>query len=156
MDLTLASRILLLIHAPLPNPALKDLINTSYPSLVSHATRIHTLAFPASSPRPRILPPPRVNALNVLKSSLSHLFKRITSSADESEEVKRFRRYRWGWYALAVSGAIGYIMTQGPIRVVVVKRVDGQPKVSQETQNGDDEVEEGELLDDGEMEEMDV
>lgn len=49
-------------------------------------------------------------------------------------------------------------MTQGlgPIRVVVIKRVDDQPKASQEKQNGDDEVEEGELLDDGEMEEMDV
>ena len=164
-DLALASRILLLTHAPLPNPALKDLVTASYPSLVEHATRIHALAFPAtpsaSNPPPKILPPPQINFLSVLKSSITHLVRRATSSAEESEEAKRFRRYRWGWYALAVAGAVGYIMTQGfvPIRVVVIRRVDphGERQDEDEDEAGEEDEYEGEeLLDDGEMEEINV
>ncbi|KAF8521541.1 hypothetical protein JB92DRAFT_3111163 [Gautieria morchelliformis] len=75
-DIALASLILLLPNAPLPNSALKDLLRASYPSLTSHATRIHTLAFPsspsASNPRPQILLPKHMNLLKIFKSSLSH------------------------------------------------------------------------------------
>ncbi|KAF8521548.1 hypothetical protein JB92DRAFT_2707619 [Gautieria morchelliformis] len=88
-----ASLILLLTNAPLPNSALKDLLRASYPSLISHATRISTLAFPfspsASNPRPQILPPKRKNPLMIFKSSLTHF---STSHAHESEAVTRFRR----------------------------------------------------------------
>ncbi|KAF8503116.1 hypothetical protein JB92DRAFT_812869 [Gautieria morchelliformis] len=92
-DIALASLILLLTNAPLPNSALKDLLRASYPSLISHATRIHTLAFPsspsASNPRPHILPPKRMNPLMIFKRSLSHF---SMSRRHVSEELKRFRR----------------------------------------------------------------
>jgi hypothetical protein len=70
--------------------------------------------------------------------------------APESEEVKQFRRYRWGWFALAVAGVVGYVMTQGlPLTIaIVIERGDVEPE-PQEVQ-GDDE----EFLDD--MEETDL
>jgi hypothetical protein len=86
-----------------------------------------------------------MNPLTIFKSSWTHF---STSRAPESEEVKRFRRYRWGWFALAVAGAVGYVMTQGLPLTIVIERGDAEPE-PQEVQ-GDDE----EYLDD--MEETDL
>jgi hypothetical protein len=33
----------------------------------------------------------------------------VTSREPESEEAKEFRRYRWGWIALAVTSTAGYV-----------------------------------------------
>ena len=66
-----------------------------------------------------------------------------TFGAEESEEAKRFRRYRWGWFALTVAGAVGYVMIYGLIIPIVI-RVEREPAEAQERRGEDDE----ELLDD--------
>ncbi|KAF8587401.1 hypothetical protein K439DRAFT_823305 [Ramaria rubella] len=122
LDLVLASRILLLVHAPLPNSTLKDLLMASYPSLLSHATHLHAHAFSPSGPHPQIVASPRANPLTILKSTVAHVMRSPTDAIDESEEAKQFRRYRWSWIVLTVAGAIGFIATQGLPIVVKIKR----------------------------------
>ena len=82
---------------------------------------------------------------------MSHLVKQSTFGTDESEEAKRFRRYRWGWFALAIAGAVGYVMTQGLLLPIVI-RVERDPAGFQEAHGEDDE----ELLDDTEIDDMDL
>ncbi|KAG8907397.1 hypothetical protein FRB99_004422 [Tulasnella sp. 403] len=55
LDIHLAAHILLILHAPLPNPLLKTLILESYPHLVDHALLVRTVAFP-SQPLPADAP----------------------------------------------------------------------------------------------------
>ncbi|KAG8945039.1 hypothetical protein FRC03_001830 [Tulasnella sp. 419] len=50
LDVRLAAHILLLLHAPLPNPLLKTLLLDSYTPLVDHALLVRTYAFPSSDP----------------------------------------------------------------------------------------------------------
>ena len=72
--------------------------------------------------------------------------------ADESEETKRFRRYRWGWIGLAVVGAVGYLATQGlTIIIPVVIKRDGQEEGDHFEEVVTDQEEDQELLDDLEI-----
>ncbi|KAF8506362.1 hypothetical protein BU17DRAFT_57726 [Hysterangium stoloniferum] len=124
IDIVLASRILIVTHAPLPNLTLKTLITESYPSLVSHASRVHALAFSSSIPLLIILPSQHTHPLQVLKSSLMHLTRVAASHEPESEEAKTFRLYRWGWIALAVTGAAGYVGLISALGLIRIKNAD--------------------------------
>ncbi|KIJ41221.1 hypothetical protein M422DRAFT_229684 [Sphaerobolus stellatus SS14] len=129
IDIALASHILLLIHTPLPNQALKDLLRTSYPSLIAHALRIQNIAF--SPELPLILEPPRANPLQLIQSTTKHLFRRVTTQELESDVEKEYRLYRWGWVALTIASVVGYSFLVGARFVV---QTDGEAQEEEEEQ----------------------
>lgn len=115
------------MNTPLPNQTLKNLLLSSYSSLVDHAALVREIAFPADAPSLHIIQPSHPNLLQLINSSSKHLARRITTREFESEEDARFRRYRWGWYALAVTGFIGYYLVVGlPIVIVVQDSKSGE------------------------------
>ncbi|KAK7020448.1 hypothetical protein R3P38DRAFT_3397759 [Favolaschia claudopus] len=84
LDIMLAAHVLLIVKPPFPDKLLADLLNDSYPTLVSHAE--HILSRSMQSP-PSILPQRR----------------------EKSEEETRYERVTWGWVALAL-GSIGLFL----------------------------------------------
>ncbi|KAG8886711.1 hypothetical protein FRB98_001063 [Tulasnella sp. 332] len=52
LDALLSAHVLLILHAPLPNPLLKTLILESYPTLIDHALLLRTKAFPSQPVTP--------------------------------------------------------------------------------------------------------
>ncbi|KIO32509.1 hypothetical protein M407DRAFT_18562 [Tulasnella calospora MUT 4182] len=49
LDLHLAAHILLILHAPLPNPLLRTLVLESFSTLIDHALLVRTFAFPTQA-----------------------------------------------------------------------------------------------------------
>jgi len=157
IDVALAARILLLMNTPLPNQTLKNLLLSSYSSLVDHAALVREIAFPADAPSLHIIQPSHPNLLQLINSSSKHLARRITTREFESEEDARFRKYRWGWYALAVTGIVGYYLVVGLPIVIVVRDNSSKSGESEkdekesseeyEEENQEDETEIG--IDDG-------
>ncbi|KAG9019568.1 hypothetical protein FRB90_000476 [Tulasnella sp. 427] len=47
LDIHLTAHVLLILHAPLPNPLLRTLVLESFPTLVDHALLVRTFAFPS-------------------------------------------------------------------------------------------------------------
>lgn len=157
MDLVLASRVLLLGAAPLPEPVLKDLLTASYPSLLVHATRVHALAFSKSNPPPGVLEPRSPNFFQVMGNSIKSLERYLLTDHLETEEDRKFRRYRYGWYALTALTAVGYfaILRLQRIVVIVVANDQAQAPDAPETSkaNLSDPEEEQEKLEEAEEQE---
>ncbi|GJJ12665.1 hypothetical protein Clacol_006909 [Clathrus columnatus] len=150
IDLTLASRILLVCGAPLPDSIIKDMLTSSYPSLIAHAARVHALAFSASNPPPNIMEPKNLNFFQVLRGSLKNLKRHILTDHLETEEDKKFRRYRYGWYTLTALTAIGYlaVLRLNSIVVIVAQKDEVQdvPQTAEQTskeESQDQEEEKG-------------
>jgi sorting and assembly machinery component 37 len=126
LDLTLASHILLLINAPLPDTLLSSLLSSSYPALISHARRVLGAAVPSA----RVLPPERYR-LGALLPYPSFRSWWNEPRVPKSEEEKRFERMRWRWIGLAVVGSIGYWLVWGPkLRLVKVADEDGDESLA--------------------------
>lgn len=84
MDVSIASNILILIHAPLPTNPLYTLLQDSYPGLLKHSERILDLAFPKEHytgervHSPAILPPvPFANPIIQLGRSIHRTLQNV-------------------------------------------------------------------------------
>lgn len=131
---------------PLPEPVLKDLLTTTYPSLIAHATRVHAQAF--LNPPPKVTEPTGSNVLQVMRGLVKSLERYVLTDHLETEEDKKFRRYRYGWYGLTALVAVGYlaVLKLQNIVVVVVPKDAGLglpqshgPKPTEDLQAPDDE-----------------
>lgn len=125
----LASLILPLLQIPLADPFMRELVLESYPKIVSHARRVHALAFPspptASRPLPMVKPLEQVSVAYALSSAPSAVGKILYSLASSSrsrasrvpskhaEVDQKLRLGRWVWSGAAVFGLIGYMVAQG-------------------------------------------
>ncbi|KAJ3775408.1 hypothetical protein FB446DRAFT_725338 [Lentinula raphanica] len=96
LDATVAAHILLLSRPPFPDPLLQDLVNTSYPSLVSHANRLYDQTLSASIPT-------RKAAQNNFLQSLPPPF-RVAEESDVWET-----RLRFAFIGLMLGGVATYL-----------------------------------------------
>ncbi|KAK0210868.1 hypothetical protein DFS33DRAFT_1270796 [Desarmillaria ectypa] len=101
LDVLFAAHIWILTQTPFPDALLKELLKSSYPSLVSHADRIISLAFPS---------PDSVVPTSRRKHSLMSSAPRFNLRRSSKTRAKpRFDSYTWLWFGLAVGGAVLYM-----------------------------------------------
>ncbi|KAF5373640.1 hypothetical protein D9758_000665 [Tetrapyrgos nigripes] len=93
LDVVVAGHILLLLIPPYPDPLLQDLLKKAYPSLVSHAERIHGQVKDASLPTSRI----------TKRESVWSLLPNI-SDTDDAWLI----RLRWAYLGLTIGGFAAY------------------------------------------------
>ncbi|KAH9958310.1 hypothetical protein BC827DRAFT_1136290 [Russula dissimulans] len=124
--ISLSARVLLLIHAPLPDTLLSSHLSSSHPTLISHARRVLSAAMPTAP----VLPPERYR-LSALLPYPSFRAWWDEPRAPKSEEEKRFERMRWRWIGLAVLGSVGYWLMWGPeLRIVKMEDEDGDQNLA--------------------------
>lgn len=101
LDILVAAHIWILTQAPFPDSLLKELLKNTYPSLVSHADRIISLAFPS---------PDSVVLISRRKHSLMSLVPRFNlGRSSKAGAESSFDSYTWLWFGLAVGGATLYM-----------------------------------------------
>lgn len=118
----LASYVLPVLNAPLPDAFLRDLLVEFYPRVVTHARLVWLRAFPS-------VPTARHQTHGIVSAGGMKFFNAPTSisgaaahqSKTETEAERRFRVGRWAWSAFAIVGLLGYALSQG---VLVIERVD--------------------------------
>lgn len=149
-----------MLKPPFPNPFLATLLESSYPTLVSHANRVLHTAFPTLAITPaqetyktqlHMLPPETYSLRSLLPSFTSWsanpagLFHRRGTTEEKSEEDKRFDRMRWLWIGMAALGTVGFWVLYGPrFRLVVPDEEDEEGFVEAEEEFEEGEEEEGE------------
>jgi len=109
LDVIIAAHIILLVDPPFPDPLIKDLINNSYPSLVSYAQRIYAQASEEG------------RAPIQLTSSSSSLWSLIPSWPKASVHSRKFKseedvyhnRMSWGFVGLAIGSITAYLVVVG-------------------------------------------
>ena len=137
IDTLLAAHVLLLLHAPFPNPVLKTLLLESFPLLVSHALLVHSHAFRSSSTTLYVRE-------DLTSSSTLHMFMKSTSlwlsvvrsliydmmrgtsrgTPDFSNKTRnavldqQLRSGRQKWYIFAGVGALAYASSVGFVKFV--------------------------------------
>jgi len=134
LDIIVAAHTLLLLHPPLPDPILKDLIIESYPSLAVHARIVLLQAFPDPTVSPLTYHKPATNTW----SALIPTFGSNTPKPEPSEVEKEFTNMRWAWIGLAIVSAIGYLWLN-PL-IVLEQLPDGEEAENpEEEEESDDE-----------------
>ena len=154
LDVLLAAHTLLLINPPFPDPLLPSLLSTSYPSLLAHARRVLSAAFPQStspSEQLQMLPPQSYSLRGLLPYPALQAPWRANETKmkeeEKSEKDREFDRKRWQWIGLAAVSAVGYWLFLGLAIVINFKDNEGEESVDGE---GEESVDgEGEELVDG-------
>ncbi|KAF8911986.1 Tom37 C-terminal domain-containing protein [Gymnopilus junonius] len=108
LDILIAAHISLLLNPPLPDPLLKDLITTSYPSLASHSQRIYDLAFQSVKATPVATPKPPS-----LWSLIPSWPKRQSVRKPVGKEDVYYDRMTWGFIGLALGSLAAYLFVVG-------------------------------------------
>ena len=133
----LASHILPVLNAPLPDPFLRDLLLESYPRIVAHARLLWSWAYPnppAMNHQMHSVPTAGgMGFLNVLTSvygaatraaRTKRSFDTNSQSKAETEMERRLQAGRWAWSTFAIVGLFGYALSQG---IIVIERVGTGP-----------------------------
>ncbi|KAA1469451.1 hypothetical protein DENSPDRAFT_864175 [Dentipellis sp. KUC8613] len=145
LDVLLASHILLIINPPFPDTLLSSLISSSYPTLLAHAHRVYSAAFPtAFADHLHKLPEVGFTFTNLLPYPSLRLFGN-KEKAESSEVEKRFKKMRWVWIGMAIASVAGYFMYLAPQLQIAVQTI----RAEEERRA----MEEGEVIDDDELEE---
>ncbi|EIM90362.1 uncharacterized protein STEHIDRAFT_93301 [Stereum hirsutum FP-91666 SS1] len=159
IDVFLAAHILLMLKPPFPNPFLASLLESSYPTLVSHADRVLRTAFPTLAIAPaqetyktqlHMLPPETYSIRSLLPSFTSWsanpagLFHRRGATEEKSEEDKRFDRMRRLWIGMAALGTVGFWVLYGPRFRLVVPDEEDEEGFVEEFEEGEEEEGDGE------------
>ncbi|KAI0064474.1 hypothetical protein BV25DRAFT_1800262 [Artomyces pyxidatus] len=146
LDVQLAAHILLLVNPPFPDTLLSSLISSSYPTLLTHARRVLSTAFPASTPSSE-----QLHMLPPLTFSLRELLPYPTVRWGSGERKaktdidKRFDRMRWGWIGLTVLGAATYLAVMMSKGRITFQLDDEEEEEEEEEEDGGDILEEDEL-----------
>ena len=132
LDIIIASHLLPLIHAPLPNPLLKTLLLESYPLLVSHACLVHSHAFPTSLSIVRDPPVVQAHVSNVSRqwtqgigrviASACHGLSLYSQATDDVLATSRLRMF--ARFALTGFGAALPVIASGLVWINVMGRND--------------------------------
>jgi len=130
LDVILASHILPILNAPLPDPFLRDLLLDSYPHIVTHARLVMDRALPGL---PRVQHHTSYNttpnggmgffgALTSIYGAATRtvLTRQVLNTKPETNMERRLRVGRWAWSSFAVVGSLGYALSQG---ILVIERV---------------------------------
>ena len=106
IDVMIAAHILLLVNPPFPGSLIKDLVNNSYPALVSYAQRIYDQAFKEGHSPIQFTSP---------SSSFWSLIPSWPKAPDssgksQSQEDIYFNRMSWGFIGLAIGSLTAYFV----------------------------------------------
>ena len=166
LDVIIAAHIQLL-HLPLQDSIFHELLTDRYPTLLAHATHIHSLAFPSHDSFPPIAQSPSASSSFSL-SSLSSLLpksllwpkKKVAPHAPTAEE-RKFALIRWGFFGAAAVTMGAYMQYAGFFALVAkiyVQTLEVLERQQAALAEGDDDDEEGdeEEGEDGEFTEADV
>jgi len=119
IDVIIAANILLLVNPPFPGSLIKDLVNNSYPVLVSYAQRIYDQAFEEGRPPIQFTSP---------TSSLWSLIPSWPKAPDlsgnsKSQEDIKYNRMSWGFISFAVGMLTTYVVVVGSNTRKVLKEL---------------------------------
>ena len=135
VDTLLAAHVLLLLHAPFPNPMLKTLLLESFPLLVSHALLVHSRAFRSSSTKPYVREELTSSStvhtfiksanlwISAVRSGIGGIMRGTSqeeSASDKTNDAvldEQMRSGRRKWYIFASVGALVYASTVGFVRI---------------------------------------
>jgi len=106
------------VNPPFPGPFIKDLINNSYPALVSYAQRIYTQAFEEG--RSPIQFTSSSSSLWALIPSWPKA--PVHSRKSKSQEDINYNRMTWGFVGLAIGSLAAYLVVVGSQTRKVLKR----------------------------------
>lgn len=109
IDVIIAAHILLLANPPFPGSLIKDLVNNSYPTLVSYAQRIYDQAFEEGHSPIQFASP---------TSSLWSLIPSWPKTPDPSGNSSRqedinYNRMSWGFISFGVGALATYLVLVG-------------------------------------------
>lgn len=109
IDVIIAAHILLLVNPPFPGSLIKDLVNNSYPALVSYAQRIYDRAFEEGHSPIQFTSP---------SSSLWSLIPSWPKASDpsrisKSQEDIYYNRMSLGFIGLAIGSLTAYLVVVG-------------------------------------------
>ncbi|KAK7467269.1 hypothetical protein VKT23_004326 [Stygiomarasmius scandens] len=93
LDVVVAAHVALLVHPPFPDPLLQELLQNSYPDLVSHSERIYTQIKDSQ------IPTRRASKTDSLSSLLPNM-----SDTDDVWLI----RLRWAYLGLTLGGIVAY------------------------------------------------
>jgi len=108
VDVIVAAHILLLVDPPFPDPLIKDLINNSYPALVSYARRIFDQAFKEGHSSIQF-----ISSSSSLWALIPPWPKAPVHSKPKSQEDIDYSRLSWGFLGLAIGSLVAYLVVVG-------------------------------------------
>jgi sorting and assembly machinery component 37 len=135
LDALLAAHVLLLAEPPFPDELLRSLVRESYPSLVQHARRVRSHAFPSGTD---------VTYAPPLKASLSQLIPWPRSEKSDAPPVNKekqeldrsFALQRWLWIGTAVAASAIYLAMT--VKIVIVRPGQENDDGGEDDADGDD------------------
>lgn len=151
LDVALAARILLLTKPIYPDATIKDLITTSYQSLVAHAHHVQERIL-GSGTLPLKIESQSLSLWSVFPSapfnSRAFSSRRVSGKTDEERHMDRMR---WGFVGLVVGVVCAYVAVLAPSRLALADQIrqGGWHTADEndlEEEHNDDEYEE-EILD---------
>ena len=119
VDVIVAAHILLLVDPPFPGPLIKDLINNSYPALVSYARRIYDQAFKEGHS-----PIQFISSSSSLWALIPAWPKAPVHSKPKSQEDISYNRMSWTFLGLAIGSLAAYLVVVGSQVQIVWKEKD--------------------------------
>ncbi|KAF8798160.1 hypothetical protein BYT27DRAFT_7265267 [Phlegmacium glaucopus] len=118
LDVIIAAHILLLVNPPFPGPLIKDLINNSYPNLISYAQRVYTQAFKEGH-SPIQFAPSSSSLWSLIPSWPKAL---VHSQKSKSQEDINYNRMSWSFIGLAIGSLAAYLVVAGSQTRKLLKR----------------------------------
>ena len=111
IDVIIAAHILLLVNPPFPGSLIKDLVNNSYPALVSYAQRIYDQAYEEGRSPIQFISP--TSSLWSLIPSWPKAPDLLGKSSSQVSEDINYNRMSWGFISFAVGALTTYLVVVG-------------------------------------------
>ncbi|KAF5315658.1 hypothetical protein D9611_004914 [Ephemerocybe angulata] len=123
LDAALASRIILLLNPPYPEPTIKDLLTTSYPNLVAHAQHVQEQVLGSNAPSIKT----ESHRHSVWSLIPSGIFSRKSPiprlTIEKTDEERHVDRMRWGFIGLVFGSLCAYIAVLGAINAPQIRQI---------------------------------
>lgn len=122
LDVILAAHVLLLINPPYSDPLTKNILLEEFPTVASHARRIHALAFTFANPMLKLVSSPlRFGLLRALIPSRPR-DQPAPKAVEKTPEDVQYDKMRWGFFGLTLGCLVAYFVVVGRnIKIVVVR-----------------------------------
>jgi sorting and assembly machinery component 37 len=109
----IAAHILLLVNPPFPGSLIKDLVNNSYPALISYAQRVYDQAFEEGR-SPIQITSPSFSFSSLIPSWPTNKAPDLSGKSKSQEDIS-FNLMSWGFIGLAIGSLTAYLVVFGKI-----------------------------------------